>query len=131
MRIVSYPDSLEPTAAAELARALAAEGIELVAVELGSEPEGGGVTAVLAARLVEWEELLRREAPAGVLLAAEDDAALAAALSAAKLELPVFALRAGPLARLLASAASEERGPEAAAGEIAAWAAALPTLSGR
>jgi UDP-N-acetylglucosamine 2-epimerase len=131
MSIVSYSKSLEPTTRAPLADALAASGIDLATAELGPEPEGGGATAVLAARLVEWEELFDRESPAGVLLGGDDDTALAAALSAAKLELPVFALEAGSLVRLLASAASEERDPGRAATEIAAWAGALPTLSGR
>ena len=131
VKIVSYTPSLEPSALEALSRALAAKGVQAVAAPLEPVPGAEPLTAVLAARLVEWEELLDREAPVALVVSGDDDTALAAAVSAAKLELPTAALGAGALVNRLASLSISAGDLEAAASEIAAWAEALPRLSGR
>ena len=130
MKIVTYARSLEAPVQEALAEALVTAGIESAPARLGPDPAGDSATAVLAARLVEWENLLERLTPAGLVLSGDDDSALAAALSAAKLEVPVAAVGAGELVRLLASTVVDPAA-EAAASEIAAWAEALPTLPAR
>jgi UDP-N-acetylglucosamine 2-epimerase len=130
MKIVTYAATRESPRDEVLADALAKAGVDSATARLGPDPSGDSATAVLAARLVEWENLLERVTPAGLVLSGDDDSALAAVLSAVKLEVPVAAFGTGELVRLLASAVVDPAAEEAAS-EIAAWAEALPTLPAR
>ena len=89
-----------------------------------------GEVAALAAELVRLETSLRKSPADAVVLADAGDAALAAALVATKLLIPVALLEGagGDNAELLAQLA--DRKLSADAGEIRAWTEALPNISG-
>lgn len=118
--------------AAELAEALRAVGVE-ASVDKGPADGGpGGEIAALAAELVRLEKALRDEPPTAVVLADAGDRALAAALVATKLLIPVAGVGLdgleGSNADVLGQVADRKLSADAA--EIAAWVGALPTLSG-
>lgn len=144
MKTVTYTPSLEPALASSLTTALRERGLDVVPARVAPDRGPAGATAALGGALVEWEELLEREAPQALLLAGDDDFVLGAALSAAKLEVPV--LRLGPAtpdegsasgsspasnAQLIGLLASESADPATAASEIAGWLESLPTLPAR
>jgi hypothetical protein len=117
--------------AAELAEALRAAGVE-ASVDNGSVGPGQeSQIAAMAAELVRLEEALRDEPPAAVVLADAGDRALAAALVATKLLIPVAGVGLdgsdGENADVLAQLTDRKLSADPA--EIAAWVEALPTLS--
>jgi hypothetical protein len=77
-----------PEAADGIAEQLAAAGVEPRTSAPGPEPDG---IPALAATLLELERELTDRSPAAVVLADRGDRALAAALVATKLLVPVFA----------------------------------------
>jgi hypothetical protein len=81
VRLLSFG---QPDAA--LAEALASEGFQVDVAALTSAPEGG-MTAELARALREAESALS-DRPAAVLVVGVDDAVVAAALTAVKLDIP-------------------------------------------
>ena len=83
MRVVLFADG----SADGLADGLAAEGISLEAVTLPAKP-GAPSIAALVSSLRGAEEALTGDAPEAVLVAGEGDEALAAALTAVKLQIP-------------------------------------------
>jgi hypothetical protein len=93
---------------------------------------GKGEIQALADELVRLESALEEQRPAAVLLADASDHALAAALVATKLLIPVATVGVDGAedanARLLAQLA--DRKLSADAGEIRAWTEGLPRLSG-
>ena len=115
-----------PDAAAKLAEYLRAQGVE---AEI-AEPAGTGETeiALLAHELTHLETMLGGQRPDAVVLADAGDRALAGALVATKLLIPVAAVddSQGRNRELLAHLA--DRILPADGGEIAAWIAAPPKL---
>jgi len=118
--------------AAELADALRAAGVEASVDDGSADGRQQGEIAALAAELVRLEDALRDEPPKAVLLADAGDRALAGALVATKLLIPVGGVGLdgleGENPDLLAQLADRKLSADAA--EIAAWIEALPTLSG-
>ena len=81
----------ESGAAEALGEALEAEGVE--ARQPGPLPSGsGGEVGQIAAALVELERLLDADRPDAVLLSSASNLALAAALVATKLQIPVASI---------------------------------------
>jgi hypothetical protein len=108
-----------------LAASLEASGAEVMALSVPAQ-EGGSPVSVLAACFVEFERALQGGEPDVVLIEGDSDPALALALVAAKLELP--------LARVRANGADDAT---SAAGRVIALlaeqtveAGALPTIPG-
>lgn len=91
---------VEENARAEaLAAALEADRISVEHPPDGALPEASGdEIEQLAAALVAFEQLLTSDAPDAVLLAGSSNLALAAALVATKLQIPVVGLADGPRA---------------------------------
>jgi hypothetical protein len=121
----------EAAAAAGLLEALRATGVEAT-VDVPGHPEDRGEIAALADELLRFESRLREAPPSAVLLVDRGDSALAAALVATKLLIPVAVVGAegkeNGNAALLAQVV--DRKLSADAGQIRAWIDALPTLSG-
>jgi hypothetical protein len=104
---------------AGLAASLESAGAEVMALSVPAR-EGGGPTSVLAACLVEFERALEGEEPDVVLVEGDSDPALALAIVAAKLELPLARVQPkgaddGPSAvgRVIALLADQAVGPGA------------------
>ena len=119
-----------PGPAGELAAALRAAGVEAsVDVDRPDEPQSGEIAA-LAAELLRLEASLSERQPAAVVLADAGDRALAAALVATKLLIPVAVVGVdgaeGQNEDLLAQLADRKLSADPA--EIAAWLEALPRL---
>jgi UDP-N-acetylglucosamine 2-epimerase len=92
MRVLIVADASRNAAAAAVRDALAGEGIEagvVVAEDLGSNRESASAAAETAAALLALEPLLASSRPAAVALVGDGNGALAAALVATKLEIPV------------------------------------------
>jgi hypothetical protein len=121
----------ETDAAAGLPEALRAAGVE-ASVDGPGDPEAEGEIATLARELLRFESRLREAPPSAVLLTDRGDTALAAALVATKLLIPVAAVgderegdqNSAVLAQLV------DRKLSADSGEIRTWIEGLPTLSG-
>jgi|Tabmets5t2r1_1033131.scaffolds.fasta_scaffold99731_2 hypothetical protein len=116
-------------AAAALLESLSDVGLEASVDEHPTAADKGEI-AVLAEELLRLESALAERRPAAVLLADTSDRALAAALVATKLLIPVAAVDLdgtdGANARLLAQLADRKLSAEP--GEIRAWTEALPRL---
>jgi hypothetical protein len=118
----------EADAVPGLLEALRAADVEASVDEPGQPGDQGEIVA-LAGELLRFESRLREAPPTAVLLIDGGDVALAAALAATKLLIPVAAVgdggeNAGLLAQLV------DRKLSADSREIKAWIDALPTLSG-
>jgi hypothetical protein len=121
----------ETDAAAGLLESLRAAGVE-ASVDGPGDAEAEGEVAALARELLRFESRLREARPSAVLLVDGGDTALAAALVATKLLIPVAAVgeegegdrNSALLAQLV------DRKLSADSGEIRAWIEGLPTLSG-
>jgi hypothetical protein len=118
-------------ATGRLLEPLSGAGIEATLDEHPPAVEKGEI-ARLADEMLRLEEALEAHRPAAVLLADASDRALAAALVATKLLIPVATVGLdrtdGANERLLAQLA--DRKLTAEPGEILAWTEALPRLSG-
>jgi hypothetical protein len=119
-----------PGPAGELAAALRAAGVEASADEDRPDAPQSGEIAALASELLRLETSLSERRPAAVVLADAGDRALAAALVATKLLIPVAGVglggSEGQNADLLAQLADRKLSADPA--EIAAWLEALPRL---
>ena len=118
-----------PGPAGELAAALRAAGVEASVDEPPDTPHPGEIAA-LAAELLRLEASLSERQPAAVVLADAGDRALAAALVATKLLIPVAVVGVdgaeGQNEDLLAQLGDRKLSADPA--EIAAWLEALPRL---
>lgn len=94
---------------------LRAEGLEVGALEVGAP--AAGATAALVAGFRDAEGALAADLPAAVVVAGEGDEALAVAITAVKLEVPVVWLAPGESQGLLAQVA--DRTVDASAGAAA------------
>lgn len=123
MQIAVVADAGSRDQAEKLAGALAAEGADAELLELPAEAEGAAM-AGLASALLTFEAKLTTERPAAVALLGEGDEALAAAIVAAKLEVPAFRVGGGETGydRIIGILAERTVAPSAAqaAREIAA-----------
>jgi hypothetical protein len=121
----------EPDAAAGLLESVRAAGVEASVDAPAAADDRTQITA-LAGELLRLESRLRDAPPSAVLLVDARDTALAAALVATKLLIPVAAV--GPEAEegengpLLAQLVDRKLSVDSR--EIKAWIDALPTLSG-
>ncbi len=88
MRVVLFADG----EAGGLGERLSADGVALEPVSLPA-PEGDASSAALVGALRGAEDALEGEEPAAVLVAGDGDAALAATLTAVKLQIPTGWLR--------------------------------------
>jgi hypothetical protein len=121
----------EADAAAGLLESLRAAGVE-PSVDRPGDVDAADEIAALAHELLRLESRLREAPPSAVLLVDGGDTALAAALVATKLLIPVAAVgdegegdqNSALLAQLV------DRKLSADSGELRAWIDALPTLSG-
>jgi hypothetical protein len=121
----------EADAAAGLLESLRAAGVE-ASVDRPGDVDAADEIAALAHELLRLESRLREAPPSAVLLVDGGDTALAAALVATKLLIPVAAVgeegerdqNSALLAQLV------DRKLSADSGELRAWIDALPTLSG-
>jgi hypothetical protein len=115
---------------AALLEPLLAKGVDAAVDERAPTADRGEIAA-LADELLRLESVLRERPPTAVLLLDAGDTALAAALVATKLLIPVAAVgldeTEGENARLLAQLT--DRKLPADAGETRAWIESLPTLS--
>src|SRR5918994_6830534 len=119
-----------PGPAGELAAALRAAGVDAsVDEDRRDEPQSGEIAA-LAAELLRLEASLSERQPAAVVLVDAGDRALAAALVATKLLIPVAVVGVdgaeGQNEDLLAQLGDRKLSADPA--EIAAWIEALPRL---
>jgi hypothetical protein len=119
-----------PGPAGELAAALRAAGVDAsVDEDRPDEPQSGEIAA-LAAELLRLEASLSERQPAAVVLVDAGDRALAAALVATKLLIPVAVVGVdgaeGQNEDLLAQLGDRKLSADPA--EIAAWIEALPRL---
>lgn len=129
MRLTLFGTETDPA----LVEALSGQGFAVAERALAS-PTGPEATATLAAGLRDAEAALAGEAPAAVVVAGGGDAALAAALTAVKLEIPTAWLppAAGDPADALPSLVADltlDASRDASANAQAVRALAAPTLS--
>jgi hypothetical protein len=121
----------DATPAGQLVESLRATGVDAQLDGASRDETPAGEIPALAAELVRLEGLLSDGPPSAVVLADASDRSLAAALVATKLLIPVgaagIAASDGQNAGVLAQLADRKLSADPA--EIAAWIAALPTLS--
>jgi hypothetical protein len=124
MRVALFDPDRDGT----LPDALRAEGLEVGALDL--PVPGSGATAALAAGFRDAEGALAADPPAAVVVAGEGDEALAVAITAVKLEVPVVWLAPDEPEGLVGRVA--DRTVDASAGAVAIAAAiresAAPTI---
>jgi UDP-N-acetylglucosamine 2-epimerase len=96
MKVLTVADSTGADRLASLAERLESEGIEVARVPPDlAAPEAGGPGRATAAAMISLEQLLGKSGPDALLLEGDSEVVLAAALVAAKLEIPLVRLGAG------------------------------------